>query len=89
MKCVIFIDCNQGKVKWGLGEEDKEYGTAGKLDIPNFGDDEQQNSLRNVGKLKLPANLEVIFVLSLFIIPYHGLSSLNMMYHVLSLFIMP
>ena len=59
MKCVIFIDCNQGKVKWGLGEEDKEYGTAGKLDIPNFKDGEHESSLRNVGKLKLPANLEV------------------------------
>jgi hypothetical protein len=59
VKCVIFIDCNQGKVKWGVGEEDKEYGTAGKLNVPDFGVDEHGNSLRNVGKLKLPANLEV------------------------------
>ena len=46
-------------MKWGLGEEDKEYGTAGKLDIPTFGDGEHESNLRNVGKLKLPSNLEV------------------------------
>jgi len=62
---------NQGKVKWGLGEEDKEYGTAGKLAIPEFGDEERAAQLRNVGKLKLPAGLDQVTVLSDFIILFN------------------
>jgi len=41
-----------GKVQWGLPEESRTYGTAGKLEMPDMSGAEHQSEQRSVGKLK-------------------------------------